>query len=240
MVRSETLLRARTYLWQIPARLGLCLVATMTTITCQVLDAARSGVQGVLTILEYEEHGSESKFQSNTDGLGMIKYWYPVPSSSINRNTMPRLANTRRPLSLTFLLYSFPTPWLSIKTELDLGEDRGHFILHLDPAASNYRLEHVTHAIFTMRTIKSSQSMDWESSGNDVMDIDITCNKGSRSPSPLQVLSPLLPPRAAGKMMSHKDSVSPGQGKRKRGLEKSRSRKRKPSRANDWVEKECI
>ncbi|KAM5353331.1 hypothetical protein ACJZ2D_016763 [Fusarium nematophilum] len=170
----------------------------MAPITCKVADPNAIPIQGIYAILECKDQcgNSFAKYESFSDDGGNIHYWFDfTPMGEEARELIPRIVDILHSprVTLTFLpgLKASYFPWLSIQTDVHLSEEGSHeFILLLHANSASYHLEH---AVFTALPPANTE-MDWERTpeAHGVVDLDMG---PPRSPSPLQLPSPVIKPR---------------------------------------------
>ncbi|SPJ78483.1 uncharacterized protein FTOL_06872 [Fusarium torulosum] len=167
----------------------------MASITCRVVDPAFVGIQGIYAVLNCKDlHGNTVvRYESFSNDDGNIQYWFQLVSDDSKHEPQPEIVDARQfpEVSMTFLpgIRESYFPWNSIHMELGLTGDGQHeFVLLLHAHSASYQLEHVI-------TTPYQAQMEWEGAFRDQEMITIDADP-TRSPSPLQLPSPIITPQA--------------------------------------------
>ena len=164
----------------------------MASITCKVVDSNFIGIQGIYAQLHCKDQTGNTIFdyEAFSDEDGSIQYWFRRDKRDRGTPDAEIIYGGHFPvISLSFNpgIREHDFPWHSIHTELRLTRVARHeFILVLYACSGTHYLEHAVSSLHDAQ-------MEWEGPSTDQ---EMVNTDPRRSPSPLQLPSPIIPPRA--------------------------------------------
>ncbi|KAI8715195.1 hypothetical protein NCS52_01026700 [Fusarium sp. LHS14.1] len=169
----------------------------MAPITCKVVDFSMTPIQGIYALLECKHLDGNvfAKYESFSDDGGNIHYWFDCILADKPQELIPKIVDVLHCPRVTLTFYpglrTAYFPWINIQTDVQLLDQGGHeFILSIRANAASYSLDHAV--IPTL--LPGNTEMDWEGTPKEQEMVDFDVGP-PRSPSPLQLPSPVIKPR---------------------------------------------